>query len=77
MKTKIIVPKRTAIAANPSLSGKLKQLRIETTSHIIILIYDKWCRKMIPSYFEAILYPLGLPGLHGRGTGSVEDDDKT
>ena len=29
---------------------------------------------MIPSYFEAILHPLGLPGFHGRGTGFVDVD---
>ena len=32
---------------------------------------------MIPSYFEAILHPLGLPGFDGRGTGSVDVDDET
>ena len=38
MKTMKIVSKRTAIAANPNQSGKSKQLRIERTEHIRILI---------------------------------------
>ena len=38
MKTMKIVSKRTAIAADPSQGGKLKQLRIERTEHIKILI---------------------------------------
>ena len=38
MKTMKIVSKINAIAANPNQSGKLKQLRIERTEHIRILI---------------------------------------
>ena len=38
MKTMKYATKRTAIAANPNQSGKLKQLRIERTEHIEILI---------------------------------------
>ena len=38
MKTMKYATKRTAIAANPSQSGKLRQLRIENTQHNIILM---------------------------------------
>ena len=38
MKTMKFASKRTAIAANPSQSGKLRQLRIEKTYYNKILI---------------------------------------
>ena len=71
MKTMKIVSKRTAIAANPNQSGKLKQLRIERTEHNEYS--SKWVQVNDSLKSEAILYPSGVFGLHGGWVFSFVD----
>ena len=71
MKTMKIVSKRTAIAADPNQSGKLKQLRIERTEHNEYS--SKWVQVNDSLKSEAILYPSGVFGLHGGWVFSFVD----
>ena len=71
MKTMKIVSKRTAIAANPNQSGKLKQLRIERTEHNEYS--SKWVQVNDSLKSEAILYPSDVLGLYGGWVFSFVD----
>ena len=73
MKTMKIVSKRNAIAANPNQSGKSKQLRIERTEHIRILIEmgaGKWFPQIwghpVPIGYIWVAWGVGFLGFADR-----------